>query len=349
MLGCTRIPALSLLCALVAFAGCNCQRAENIEAKERLTKPQPKEVSSQAAKEKINVDDLTDAEKMRRVCHMDGSEIAARLGSFAYSSDGELSFGRDGQEAALRSAEKTTVTQADSGDFAITVVTGDGSEQKLAYVNEIFFLKNNNGKWRVSRDPSGERNEFRTDAMNVWRSFYDLVSHALIVERTGATTVDGRGAIAYKLRLPDQTAKAVQDGALVDDGAPPLVPVEGTDGGVVDTEGEDAKRERIAKRVSRWAKRAHPAGGSGSIVVDEATGVPLRIEFKGALVVGDGKAPARLEVKLSSTMKDIGKPQAVSAPKDAIDEVVRHKMPVRPRAMFEEAGVVAPIVDAGPG
>ena len=44
--------------------------------------------------------------------------------------------------------------QSDSGDFSIDVVTGDGSEQKLAYLNEIFFLKNNNGQWRAPRQPA---------------------------------------------------------------------------------------------------------------------------------------------------------------------------------------------------
>jgi hypothetical protein len=331
-----------------SVAGCTCQRAENIEAKARLTKPQPKELSSAKATEVIDVDALTTREKMDRVVHMDGSEIAARLGSFVYTSSGELSFGREGDSTpALKSAEQTKVIQSDNGDFSIDVVTGDGSEQKLAYVNEVFFLKNNNGRWRVSRDPSGERNVYRTDAMGVWASFYDLVAHALVIERTGAARHAGRGVVGYRLKLPDQSAQAREEGKTVTDAAPPTTRVPGVDGGpettVETAENEDARRERIAKRVAMWTKRAKPAGGSGRILVDEATGVPLLVEFDGSLVVGDGKDPARLTVKLKSSVDDVGKAQSLKAPQDAIDEIVRRKMPAHPRSVFEDHKLVEPL------
>ena len=345
---------LTALFLAVACSGCTCQRTENLDAKARLTKPQPQELSSVKATEKIDVDALTDAAKMSRVAHMDGSELAARLGSFLYKGTGELSFGRDSDPSpALKSAETTTVMQAANGDFAVSVVTGDGTEQKLAYVNEIFFLKNNNGQWRVSRDPSGERNTYRSDAMAVWASFYDMVEHALVVERTGATTHAGRGAVGYSLKLPDNSDKARAEGALVTDAAAPPTVIPGVDGGpdtVIDApEDEKLRRERIATRVSAWARRAHPAGGSGRILVDEITGAPLLVEFTGELVVGDGKDPARLKITLTSAMTEIGKDQMVVAPKDAIDEVVRKKVVAQPRVPFEEAGIVAPVPkDAGP-
>ena len=328
------------------WSGCTCQRAENVEAKERLTKPQPKEDISAKASEKIDVDDLTNPDKMKRVCHMDGAEVAVRLGSFVWTSDGALSFGRAGE--GVRSAEKTKLVQASSGDFSIDSVTGDGSEMKLAYVNEIFFLKNGNGRWRVSRDPAGERNSYRTDALAVWRSFYDLMRHALVVERTGAATHAGRAVIGYTLKIPDQSAVAREDGQAVGDGPPP--PIEVPDAGLQPApEEDDVRRTRIADRVSKWTKRAKPAGGSGRLLVDEATGVLLLVEFEGALLVGDGKEPARLTVKLNQKLTEIGKALDVKAPEGAINEIVRKKMPVMPRTILEEANVVPPLPrDAGP-
>ncbi len=345
---------LSALLLAVVCSGCTCQRPENIEAKTRLTTPQTAEVASAKASEAIAVDDLTDAAKMSRVVHMDGSELAVRLGSFAYKGKGELSFGRDGDPSpALKSAETTTVLQDSNGDFSVAVVTGDGSEQKLAYVNDIFFLKNNNGQWRVSRDPSGERNTYRSDSMAVWASFYDLIAHELIVARTGATRHEGRSAVGYSLKLPDDSGKARSEGASVTDAAAPPTIIPGVDGGldtVIDApEDEKLRRERIASRVSLWAKRAHGAGGSGRILVDEATGAPLLVEFTGELVIGDGKDPARLKVTMSSSMTAIGTAQNVAAPADAIEEVVRKRVTVAPRLPFEEAGIVAPVPrDAGP-
>ncbi|MBM4281698.1 MAG: hypothetical protein FJ137_13385 [Deltaproteobacteria bacterium] len=338
---------------VVAIAGCTCQRPENIAAKDRLTKPQTKADVSAKAAEKIDVDGLTDPAKMKRAVHMEGAEVAARLGAYVFSSDGLLTFARASTpDAGVRSAEKSRLVQTGEGAFAIDVTTGDGSEMKLAYVNEVFFLKNGNGKWRVSRDPSGERNLYRDDALAVWGSFYDLVAHALVVERTGATTKAGRNVVGYSLKLPDQGSEAATAGREVNDGAPPMVPAPdaGPDAGMVPGEDDDTRRKRIAERVGKWAKRSKPAGGSGTLFVDEATGVVLAVDFEGALVVGDGADPARLTVKLHQQVTDVGVPQTVTAPQDAIDEIVRKKMPAEPRAILEDAKVVPPLPrDAGPG
>lgn len=336
-----------VVAAVASPFACTCQRAENIEAKERLTKPQPAADVSAAAAEKIDVDGLTDPAKMKRVCHMDGAEVAVRLGSYTWKSEGGLSFGR--LESGVRSSEKTTMQQSANGDFSITSTSGDGSEMKLAYVNEVFFLKNGNGNWRVSRDPAGERNNYRSDALAVWASFYDLVDHALVVERTGASTVGGRAVVTYALKLPDESAKAREEGATVTDGPPP--PIEVPDAGLQPApEEENTRRKRIAERVGKWAKRAHPAGGGGKIVVDEQTGVAIAVDFEGKLLVGDGKDPAELKVKLHQEIKDIGKDPVVKAPEDAIEEITRKKMVVEPRTILEDANVVPPLPrDAGPG
>ena len=326
---------------------CTCQRAENLEAKERLKKPAPAADVSAAAAEKIDVDGLTDAAKMKRVVHMDGAELAVRLGSYTWKSEGSLSFGR--AEEGVRSSEKATMLQASSGDFSIDTTTGDGSQMKLAYVNDVFFLKNGNGKWRVSRDPAGERNTYRSDALAVWGSFYDLVDHGLVVERTGASTQAGRAVVAYTLKLPDESALARNEGLGVTDGPPP--PIEVPDAGLQRApEDDDIKRKRIAERVGKWAKRAHPAGGSGRIVVDEQTGVALLVDFEGRMLVGDGKEPAELKVKIRQEITNIGKDPVVKAPEGAIDEIVRKKMVVEPRLILEDAKVVPPLPrDAGPG
>lgn len=343
---------LLLPCLLVVAVGdCTCQRAENVAAKERLTKPQPKEDVSAKAAEKIDVDALTDPEKMRRVVHMDGPEVAARLRSYVFTGDGALTFGRASTpDQGVRSAEKARLVQSDDGAFSIDETTGDGSEMKLAYVNEVFFLKNGNGKWRVSRDPSGERHLYRDDALQVWGSFYDLVAHALVVERTGASSFGGRNVVGYALKIPDDSAAAVALGKAVTDAPPPPVPGDGPDAGVLPGETDDARRKRIAERVSKWAARAKPAGGSGKMLVDEATGVPLLVEFEGALVVGDGADPARLTVRIQQKIDEIGRSQTVTAPADAIEEIVRKKLPGEPRKVLEDAQVVPPLPrDAGPG
>jgi hypothetical protein len=324
---------------------CTCQRQENIEAKERLSKPAPPDPHVKAADEKINVDNLTDAAVMSRVARMEGQEIAARLGSFSMTSEANLSFGRGPVDGGskVRSGEKTRMVQSSNGDFAVELTTGDGSEMKLAYVNEIFFLKNNNGQWRMSRDPGGERNQYRSDALGVWRSFYDLVKHGLVVERIGPGTQGSRGVVKYKLTLPDQSAEAKAAGAQI----PQPEAKVGPDGGPVD-EPAGEKLKRMRDRLASWRERAKPAGGGGELWVDESTAVVTMVKFQGAMVVGDGPEPARLDVKIDMNVDNIGKDQVVPMPKDAIEDVLRKKMPVHPREILEQEGVVAPLADAGP-
>ncbi len=333
--------AFLLVAAAIAGPVCTCQRQENIDAKKRMQKPAPPDPHVKAADDKIDVDKLTDPDVMRRVVHMDGTEIAARLKSFSFNSSGQMTFGR-GAVPGVRSAEKTRMVQSDNGDFAVDTTTGDGSEMKLAYVNEVFFLKNNNGKWRIDRDPQGERNAFRTDAIGVWRGFYDLVAHGLVVQKLGAGKQGGREVMKYKISLPDESAQARAAGAKV-----PPQPV-GPDGGPAD-EPPAEHRKRMRDRLSQWRDRARPAGGEGELWIDMDSAVITFVRFGGAMVVGDGADPARLEVKIDASYSDVGKSHTVPMPKDAIEEVVRRKMPVEPRALLEGGGIVPPLpTDGGP-
>ena len=294
-----------------------------------------------AASEKIDVDALAEPAQLKRVVRMDGAEVSARLKSFAFSTQAELSFSREG--SAMRSSERTRIVHGDR-DFSVETVTGDGSELKLAYVNDILFLKNNNGQWRVSRDPTGERNQYLDNGMGIWGAFYDLVGAGLVVQRTGATTHAGRAAIGYALQLPDKSGEALAEGKNL-----PVPPQEVPDAGFT-PEQQAEKKKLFADRMARWRSRAKPAGGSGKLLVDEATGVMLVVAFEGDVVVGDGPEPARLHVKIDQKITDVGRAQEIPVPKDAIEDVVRHKMPVDTRSILEEGGVVAPLPrDAGPG
>jgi hypothetical protein len=323
----------TLTLTLVLLAGCNCQRAENIAAKERLSAPPPPSKVDARAKEKIDAEGLHKSEKARdRANLMRAEEIAARVGGYKLDTKANLAFARGSWK--MNAKEEVHVEQAPEGDFSIRIETGSGGLQQLVYANDVLFLKNNNGKWRASRDPRGERTEYLNDSVGIWRSFYKLVGHSLVLEPVGPTTHDGRSAYEYTMRLPDLSSEAKELGK--NDPEPSLT---APDGGPEDPA---EVRKRVTERLKGWRKRARPAGGRGSMVVDAESGVVVRVEFKGKMVVGDRAKVAQLNVEVSHRMKEVGSAPKVLVPKEAIDEVARKKWPVDPYGELEEKKLLPP-------
>lgn len=339
----TRYAVTALCTAALALGGC--QKAENKSAKERLSKPQPPDPLIAKAEEVLQAQDLPNDPKLKdRVNRMRFAEARRRLGSFRLKTRGDLQFKRSGLN--VDSAEDIEIVQSADGDFSVSLVTKGGSGQQLVYANGVLFLKNNNGRWRASRDPVGERNRLREDSAGIWRSFYDLYEHALTFQPRGETSYEGRTALKFGLSVKDLSQEARQLGR----GEKPRPRLKGFDAGVPDAGpgtgplvSEDEMKEWVSNRTRTWRKKARAAGGSGEMLVDKATGVILKVRFEGDLVVGDAKVPAELHVKLAHDVSDVGADLQVVVPKDAIDEVVRKKWPVKPRELLEEGGVVKPL------
>jgi len=335
----TRFAAVLFLVATALGPACACPRAEDVEAKERLFSPPPPDPMKAKAEEPIDAGALADNPEMfKRVSRMGFREAHARLGSMVLTSTSELSFSRD--KLKVEAAEDVKVVYDTSGDFSVHLVTGNESTQELIYANDVLFLKNNNGQWRASRDPTGERIELLEDSAGVWRSFYDLFVHALTIENRGGKRVAGRDGIAYGLTVTNKSAEAEalgKDGAPLnqqpsyDGGPPPLV------------EETPEQKQALLGRLAKWRERARAAGGSGEMVVDADTGVILKVDFKGSLVVGDEPTLAKLNVKMKYALDGIGKDHEVKVPKEAIEEVTRKHWPVDPRGRLEEKGIVPPL------
>src|SRR6185437_6635106 len=104
----------------------------------------------------------------------------------------------------------------------------------------------------------------------------------------------------------------------------PPMPV-GPDGGPAEEPAAEHQK-RMKDHMSHWRERAKPAGGEGELWVDMDAGVITNVKFHGAMAVGDGPTPARLEVKIDASTTEIGKDHVIPMPKDAIEEVIRRKM-----------------------
>lgn len=337
-----RAPLFLVVALATASSLAGCQSRENEAAKERLSQPEAVDPLIAQSQEALRASALVDDRHVRdRVNRMTFGEVALRLGSLKLVTEGELSFERT--DLKVSSKEKVSIVQSDTGDFSVVTQTGDGSEQQLVFANGILFLKNNNGQWRASRDPVGERNELREEGAGIWRSFYDLFAHAITLENRGATTHKGRSAVRYAVKVGNEESEAL---ALAK-GAPPPPRQKSDDddeeGDAGPVASEREVQQWVSERVRTWRKKARPGGGSGEILVDEQTGVLLKVSFDGRLVVGDQEPPAVLKVKLMHEVSEVGKQHEVVVPKDAIDEIVRKKWPVKPREMLEKEGLVEPL------
>ncbi|MFZ9887646.1 MAG: hypothetical protein ACO3JL_09090 [Myxococcota bacterium] len=321
-----------------------CQKRENVAAQERLATPEaPDPLIAQAA-EVLLASNLVDDDKLRdRVNYMTFAEMTKRLGSLKLETEGELSFERS--DLKVRSKETVTLLQAPEGDFEVTTVTADGSTQQIVFTNGILFLKNNNGRWRASRDPVGERTELREEGAGIWRSFYELFDHALVFEPRGETTYKGRSGVRYGLRVAEEEAAALA--AARAEAEVPRLPNDDAAGADDTDAGPTATPEEVQRwvsnRLTTWRNKTKPGGGKGELIVDRESGVILSVRFEGRLLVVDSKRPAELKVSLRHEVSDIGRPLEVVVPKDAIDEVVRKKWPVKPREILEKDGIVAPL------
>jgi len=321
----------------MTFSACNCQRQENIAAKERLSAPPPKDPYEERSKESLEATSLGTNESMRhRINRMNAREIYLRLKSYKLKTSGRLFFDRS--DWKMNSKERAYILQSESGDFSVDLETGDGGLQRLVFANDVLFLKNQNGKWRASRDATGERNELLDDSIGMWRSFYDLIQHALVFDKIANVNYEGQDAVTYKLRLPNEKAEALALGAK--DSGPRIVDNDanlGEDGYV--EESAEERNKRISGRVKTWRDKARPVSGSGEMTVSKS-GVILKVVFKGEMAVGDGPIPATLKVEIDHKMTDIGAANVVKVPQDAIEEVVRKKWPVKPYERLEKAGIL---------
>lgn len=320
-----------------------CSDKKNAEAKKRLLTPETKDPLDEKAAEKLDASAVgTDDTVRRRINRMAFGEVKRRLNALSLHSEAVLSFERG--TLKIKSSEVVDLKQAKEGDFSLTLVTGDENRQEVASLNDVFFLKNNNGRWRISRDPSGERERLREDSAGVWRSFYDLFNHALVFKKEGTATYQGRNVVRYKIgvkNLSDE-AKALGQNEPQPDPTPPAE----VDGGVPKAD-PAVENKKLMGRMAAWRKNARAAGGRGEMLVDENTGVILKLDFTGKMVVGDGPTPAELNVRIKVETKDIGKAIVIPTPKDAVAEITREKFPVAPREPFEKKGIVKPVPKEG--
>jgi hypothetical protein len=253
---------------------------------------------------------------------LDADDAARRLGSFEWAAAVEWTVARNGDDAQrVRVAERHRLLQAASGEFEVEAENdpgfGPGSEtgKHVVYAGGTTYARALPAAFRERPTDRGrDARRFREESFGAGRSLVALFGPSLRVEPAGEATLLGRRAHRYRLSL----AKGERAAAVPAAAAPP---------GSTDPD--------TARRQAFLAGR-DPASAEGELIVDAATGVPLRLRLAGAFTVRDAEG-VTADVELLAQVKALGSQVgAVVAPEHPRPD---ERKPAGPSTALEAAGL----------
>lgn len=327
----TRIAAALILAA--TLAACS-SAAEDQAAKARIFSPEDPPKVLQAAAEELDAAKLGgDRELVERVFAISGQEAAARVGPHVQKS--KVSFKWTGGDRTVDLAEDRMVALGKGGDFHVRISNDEKQGMEWVKVKGVSYARSRYAKFRERRRDRGSSEHVVASAYSTLATFRDWVHGAVRLTPAGSTTVGGRKALKYTVALGE--AKPPE----ADERLPEVVFPKG---------GPDAE---TALRIAA-IQNGKPQSVSGTLVVDEATAVPLQADLKAAVLVSGEKGDARLELAVRIDVEGLGKEPAIEVP-EHIEDAARPPGVVAtleaygiPRASAEEADAAKKSADEKP-
>ncbi|HET9155081.1 MAG TPA: hypothetical protein VFN91_00360 [Myxococcaceae bacterium] len=282
-----------LIVGLVLLAACS--NPVDRAAKERIFSPEDPPAVVASAKEALDPQKLaSDAKLAHRVIDMGPAEVTERLGPHRYSA--EVTFTWTAGKDSVKLTENRLLESASggvAGDFHARLDNSRDQGLEVIRARGQVFARSKYGKYRLRLRDRGMAERTRDETAGALRELDGLFQGRLELALEGPTSVEGRTAVRYTVKLAD--APAAVKGTRGE--TPPAVAY--SRGGL----DEDTARRQ------RFIDQRQPKKLSGEVVVDAATAVVLRAHLDGMLAVpGDkGVAPAQLHVTLDERIKDVGK------------------------------------------
>jgi hypothetical protein len=231
-------------------------------------------------------------------------DVASRLGSFEWTAAIEWTVSRDGDDAQrVRAVERHRLRQAATGEFEVSAEIdpglGPGSEtgKTVVYTGGMTYARARYAAFRERPTDHGrDARRFRDESFLSARSLARLLGPALELQPAGETQLLRRPARKLTVSLAKAAPRA----------AAPARATAAPD--------EDTKRRRA------FLDGLRPQSATGEVVLDAATGAPLRVRLAATFAVeGDPRASATVE--LLAQVKSIGgEVAAVVPPKDALPD-----------------------------
>ena len=271
-------------------------------AKERIFSPEAPPAVVASAKESLDPQKLAaDAKLAHRVVDMGSAEVTERLGPHRFSA--EVSFTWTAGKDVVKLTETRLLESAAggvAGDFHARIDNSRDQGLEVVRARGQVFARSKFGKYRLRLRDRGMAERTRDETAGALRELDGLFQRRLELALDGPTSVEGRPAIRYAIRLAEAPA-----GAKAARGETP--PAAAYARGGLD---EDSARRQ------RFMDQRQPKKLSGEVVVDSATAVVLRAHLEGTIAVPGDKsvAPAQLNVVLDERIKDVGKAVAIQAP-----------------------------------
>lgn len=286
------------LLALLALAGAACSRGTDDEGRRRLFTPGQGETHAPAA--------ALDPAHPGDALSLDADEVARRLGSFEWGAAVEWTVEARGDDARrVRAVEHHRLRQSATGEFDVSAEVdpglGPGSEsgRDVVFAGGMTYARARYAPYRERPTDRGrDARRFREESFLLPRAVTRLFGDALVVSPAGDVKVLGRAAKRFQLSLAKETTTATPAPRPADAPAP-----------------DDDTRRRLAFLEGRT-----PVSASGELVLDAATGTPLRVRLAGAFAV-KGEPRVRTSLELLAQVKALGgEVAAVVAPKGALPD-----------------------------
>ena len=282
---------------LSACGGCEDNERMDREGRRLWGRARLAEEVQAKAKEPIDAYLLGERPDLKnRVLSMRYEEAVARMGFIEYRGKATFHLERNGHE--LNVVEDTLIQHGLHGSFRILQKDVDGDiTRELIYNGGILYARNGPGKMRIMGAVQDRHLDLLDEVWQPLRVYTSYYGPRAGLEKQGSKTVNGRGAAMYRLKLLDGS---------------PLITVKGM----------------------RGAKR--PKSLTGTLHVDEATGVPVKANLKGRLEIPPPKADENAGI-LDLTLKfDIRPVEGVEIkPKEFVPTIKHRPVDLDPLAFLD--------------
>ena len=278
-----------------------CSNPVDRAAKERIFSPEAPPAVVASAKESLDPQKLaSDSKLAHRVVDMGSAEVTERIGPHRFSA--EVAFTWTAGKDTVKLTETRLLESAAggvSGDFHARIENSRDQGLEVVRARGQVFARSKFGKYRLRLRDRGMAERTRDETAGPLRELDGLFQGRMALALEGPTSVEGRSAFRYTIRLADAAGDKPARGE-----TPPAAGY------------ARAGLDEDSARRQRFIDQRQPKKLSGEVVVDAATAVVLRAHLDGLVAVPGDKsvAPAQLHVVLDQRLKDVGKAIAIQVP-----------------------------------